>query len=809
MSKTIIINESSMQSQKMKEVALASSLSKTIKKELDNNLTPLSNNPFFPEEYGDSFDKRLTLLRFKETKEELCKIGMIDDEDDVQNLLPNLIENCKRLEKPIRRNLEKIAYNFIIETFNVPEGVLNLIVNLTDDVNNTTLNVRVQAEDTDYEFEDLSHKRNLMNDINKRKIMNALMSGGALRFASNIKKYVAEIYELEPKLPLLYRNIIALNEYMLFAANTVEINDKNKNQLGLSNIILGNELVKTEVRVEAVIFPILIYEEIKAFLELSASHGLPKLKTDAQYVMGKCDYIQAEPWYMRIGPALWDIFIEMLGDVTDEMIPYIFMEISKLPNDLFKIAMHEIFSKTKKGKRILERIKDKHYNRREYQDFQNRMELANTSVSMVTDERIVENIMSNNLLLEISCKDAYERFYKDIPLSDYYKIIQFAQNENFDVLLPDTKWVLKLYQKKSPRLMEDIYKLNNGNGDGYLQIFNRLKALRKISGPESDINRFKSIAELGAFINQFDFDELWGDNTERKKRLMRDEFIDAKEQIVKQYEDDTWFVVSPLTYQASVYWGDGTEWCTAYKDSDEYYNSYASEGTLYININKKTNKKYQFHFESNSFMDKDDDEIETPILDTIDANQGLKQFYIRLSMDKNLPPEQYLRLCATKNKYGVPFDVYKINDKWYFFDIEDNVGEYLDYASYVSDWEVVDGYYTYEPRDWVALVKGHDGMFNYVNGYGELISRSWFSDMGSWDLTYGLIPVKRKNKWFIIDNYGLQYCEDIEFDNIKEIYDEMDVLEYYIGTANGIDYKIRRNGKCTPLNNDDEYEDYM
>ena len=239
MGKTIIVNRELMESTEMKEIALANSLSRQITKEVNSKSTPLSNNPFFPENYGKSFEMDMILKRFNETKKDLYKIGDIEG-DDIQNLLPSLIEKCKRIEEPIRRNLEKIAYNFIIDTFNVPEGVLNLIVELTDDITNTTLNVRVQAENDMFEYEDVEHKRSLMMEVHKRKLLNTLMSGGALRFASNIKKYIADIYELNPKLPELYRIIIALNEYMLFTADKVEINDKNKNQLGLSNIIIGN-----------------------------------------------------------------------------------------------------------------------------------------------------------------------------------------------------------------------------------------------------------------------------------------------------------------------------------------------------------------------------------------------------------------------------------------------------------------------------------------------------------------------------------------------------------------------------------------
>lgn len=802
MGKTIIVNRKLLESTEMKEIALANSLSKQIKKEVNSKTTPLSNNPFFPENYGESFEMDMILRRFNETKDDLYKIGDIEG-DDIQNLLPSLIEKCKRIEEPIRRNLEKIAYNFIIDTFNIPEGVLNLTVELTDDIANTTLNVRVQAENDMFEYEDVEHKRVLMMEVHKRKLLNALMSGGALRFASNIKKYIADIYELNPRLPELYRVIIALNEYMLFTADKVEINDKNKNQLGLSNIIIGNDQVKTEVKVEAVIFPILIYEEIKAFLELSAAHGLPKSKDEAHYIMGRCDYIQAEPWYMRVGPALWDIFSSMLGEVEDSLIPYIFMEISKLPINLFEIAMQEIFSKTKKGKRILERIKEKHLKQNEYNDFSNRMELANSSTSIINDETIKEDVIKSNLLTEITCKDAYQRFYSDIPEEDYRKIIAAVQDD-FNVLSADAKWVLKLYKKKSPRLMEDLYKLRNQYREGYLQIFNRMKDTHRISGPEADLNNYHSISELGAFTYQWDIEDIWADNDTWKKRQMRKEFVDAKDDIRKLYEDDKWLVVSPNSYEASCYWGDKTEWCTAYKDSRHYYDSYTEDGPLYININKNSLEKYQFHFESNSFMDQTDSDIDVPILNNMyGATEGLKEFYKKLSTQLN-QPEIYLKLTFSENEYGQPYDIFNLGGKWIYYNVQENEYKELEFAENMGDWEIIEGFYCNDPRDYLCYVRGHDGKFNFINGYGDLITRSWFDDYGSWDINWGTLPIKRNGKWNVISSRGGDIFQETDFDNIQEVdYDEAD---YYIGSVGDKEFKLGKNGSFERLNNEEEYE---
>lgn len=386
MSKTIIINEKMLNSPLLKEGILLNTLPDDIKDDLKKNETSLGANPAFPDEYGDSFDTKLTLKRFEETKKTLEKIGEIEDCDDIANALPSLIEKCKRLEKPIKNNLEKIAYNFIVNLFNIPDGSVNFSTELKEDLSSISLGVRVQSEDSEFQFDNVSHKKGLNDEIKKRRVINALMTGGAMRIASNIKKYVADIYELEPKLPDLYRKILALNDYMLFT-NKNEIIDST-NQLGMSKITIGNEQTKSEVVVEGAIFPILIYEEVRAFLELSAAHGLPMSKEEANYVMTKADYLQAEPWDMRLGPAMWDSIMNAIGDVDDELIPYIFMEICKLNTRRFNIFMQEILVGTKKGNEVVQNIVQHCIKKMEYSDFEDRLKTMNAQVTAINDEFI-------------------------------------------------------------------------------------------------------------------------------------------------------------------------------------------------------------------------------------------------------------------------------------------------------------------------------------------------------------------------------------------------------------------------------------
>ena len=98
----------------------------------------------------------------------------------------------------------------------------------------------------------------------------------------------------------------------------------------------------------------------------------------------------------------------------------------------------------------------------------------------------------------------------------------------------------------------------------------------------------------------------------------------------KVYEDNEWLIIVPKTREAAIYYGKGTKWCTASTRGYNYFERYNNEGRLYININKNTGDKYQFHFESNSFMDAEDKPITGIIAEEIGLSSGAEQFYASL-----------------------------------------------------------------------------------------------------------------------------------------------------------------------------------
>ena len=69
-----------------------------------------------------------------------------------------------------------------------------------------------------------------------------------------------------------------------------------------------------------------------------------------------------------------------------------------------------------------------------------------------------------------------------------------------------------------------------------------------------------------------------------------------EKQVVKEYEDDEWMAIRPLTWESSLKYGAASKWCTASKDNPEHFFRYTKDGSLIYFINKVTGYKVAWHF---------------------------------------------------------------------------------------------------------------------------------------------------------------------------------------------------------------------
>jgi hypothetical protein len=207
-----------------------------------------------------------------------------------------------------------------------------------------------------------------------------------MRYSIIKKEYIGDLYEMDSKLPNMYRDIVKLMDYMMFVKNDINISKEDSKQIGVVNVLIGNDVKKTEIHAEGTIFPVLLMESIKGFMEAFAAHGLPKNREEATYVMSKADFLAAEPWDMRMGPILWDCFEEAMQEDDITKVPNIFVEVLSLPMNEFNNFMKEIFARTKKSKRIFELMKQEIEERIEYCDFEYRMKAKSEDSNVISDK---------------------------------------------------------------------------------------------------------------------------------------------------------------------------------------------------------------------------------------------------------------------------------------------------------------------------------------------------------------------------------------------------------------------------------------
>ena len=228
---------------------------------------------------------------------------------------------------------------------------------------------------------------------------------------------------------------------------------------------------------------------------------------------------------------------------------------------------------------------------------------------------LIETITEGySLIFEASVEDIHKTYYSDIDKDEFLKINKTDPTSNGGTkkgkFLP---WLIKM--RKSGKLkLEDLYKASE-----YLTAFAKYR--NKLS--QNDINKIQSIPELYNIVKP----ALQEDDQDKPDELKSKNEIknEIKNETIKHYEDQDLLILTPKTHRAACIYGKGTQWCTASKNSSRMFDQYNAEGPLYIVIDKNdTDERYQFHPESDQFMDINDSPIEELPDILADNNEAIK-----------------------------------------------------------------------------------------------------------------------------------------------------------------------------------------
>lgn len=388
--KTVYINENMFSNDEFKKGVLMDVLPDIIVSKILRNKTSLGNNPSIPDIFDEPFLLRMAENGFKDCKNKLKSIGEITEvnETELEPALAKLIQKCIEIETPYRAELEKACLNYVIDLFEIPDETVDITMSLSDSVDTSKVSAAVDPSKDTTEYNSVDDAMNIKGEIYKRRLLNVLCVGAAMRLSENYSFFENEINKINPELTNLYNKITSLNNYLLYTKDDFGITDKTKMQIGIVEVSLTNEDNKPKIDAQGVIFPILLMETIKGFMELFISHGLPSDLNIATSIIGKTDFLKAEPWDMKFGPLLWDLFSDSFNDIGTIELPYLIKRVSKLPVDKFNFLMKEVFAKTKKGKELMTNISHKSKKDIEYDKFVDKMAKMKQDKGIITDDYI-------------------------------------------------------------------------------------------------------------------------------------------------------------------------------------------------------------------------------------------------------------------------------------------------------------------------------------------------------------------------------------------------------------------------------------
>ena len=201
--------------------------------------------------------------------------------------------------------------------------------------------------------------------------------------------------------------------------------------------------------------------------------------------------------------------------------------------------------------------------------------------------------------------DAVRKYYPNIDAETFDKLI--ALDPTFrgkQSLGKYGKWILNLYNR-GQLSDEDIADIPN-----VLQLFTTYKNRLDTT----DLNRFKSVQELSDAIADVAEDESMLTPRQRvrfHKRQKAGKIVtDARDDYDIVFENSNYIVYVPHTHEASMYLGQGTEWCTAH-ENPYHYNDYTEGGfELYIIKDKRNGNRWQWSTKTGDFLDQYDEEFD-------------------------------------------------------------------------------------------------------------------------------------------------------------------------------------------------------
>ena len=246
-----------------------------------------------------------------------------------------------------------------------------------------------------------------------------------------------------------------------------------------------------------------------------------------------------------------------------------------------------------------------------------------------------------SIILEATPDEIYNSYYKDLPRDEFNQIViadpmSISNDTGLKRIGKYAKLLINLYRKKGLKL-EDLPRAKE-----YLEyVYKHNVAL--------DVTKIKSLTDLYDVVKNYytrDTKDLGSIISALNEKEYKELFRGRK-----------FTIFTPFTEKASCTLGVNTEWCTTWgpeslnpkhKDRGSLFNRYHTQGPLYILISDSdVNDKYQFHFESKQYMDRDDKRIN--VTEFLNENPDVKNFFFPSLISDDQPEDIVKQQIARMN----------------------------------------------------------------------------------------------------------------------------------------------------------------
>jgi len=176
----------------------------------------------------------------------------------------------------------------------------------------------------------------------RRRIINAVTQGAAVRGAFAFYLFKEHLDELDPSLVDKYNEILKNSFGIYDDDNAVAmllslLAQGHKSAGGSSKVIINEQQSGITIKARAINFPMLVHEIVKGLFELISLQGFKGNKEQNQSVVDKVDLLKNEPYDLKYGKFIYDAIrtAALDNNASPKVIPYFFQEVYQLDDTEF------------------------------------------------------------------------------------------------------------------------------------------------------------------------------------------------------------------------------------------------------------------------------------------------------------------------------------------------------------------------------------------------------------------------------------------------------------------------------------------